>query len=163
MYKYIPVDFGVDSLPLVLRVQFWQGRRPAPWGCFLHIAYQIWKEDTLILLYFTAALSLESLMEGHNLFLNQFVGIHRRSINVCFSSLSGKAGLNLAELYSIHDHRLWSKTTTAEAEFLDESLKSFPPCYSLSPIQLRLEIFILQTHATSYSFNFSSISVHCKG
>ena len=32
----IPVDFGVDSLPLVLRVQFWQGRRPAPWGCFLY-------------------------------------------------------------------------------------------------------------------------------
>ncbi len=35
-YLCIPVDFGVDSLPLVLRVQFWQGRRPAPWGCFLY-------------------------------------------------------------------------------------------------------------------------------
>jgi len=34
----------------------------------------------------------------------------------------------------------------------DKSLKGFPPCYSLSPPQLCLEIIYLQTHATSYSF-----------
>ncbi len=39
--------------------------------------------------------SLESLVEGHNWFLNQFVEIPRRSIIVCFSSLSAKAVLNL--------------------------------------------------------------------
>ncbi len=41
------------------------------------------------------ARSPESLMEGHNWFLNQFFEIHRRSIIVCFLSLSAKAGLNL--------------------------------------------------------------------
>ena len=40
------------------------------------------------------AYSLESLMEGHNWFLNQFVKIPRRSIIVYFSSLLAKAGLN---------------------------------------------------------------------
>jgi len=40
------------------------------------------------------AYSLESLMDGHNWFLNQFVEIPRRSIMVCFLSLSAKAGLN---------------------------------------------------------------------
>ncbi len=36
--------------------------------------------------------SLESFMEGHNWFLSQFVEIPRRSIMVCFLSLSVKAG-----------------------------------------------------------------------
>jgi hypothetical protein len=35
-------------------------------------------------------------------------------------------------------------------EIQTKSLKSFPPCYSKSP--LCLEIFFLQTHATSYIF-----------
>jgi hypothetical protein len=39
--------------------------------------------------------SLESLVEGQNWFLNQFVQIPRRSIIVCFLFLSKKAGLNL--------------------------------------------------------------------
>ncbi len=43
----------------------------------------------------TKAYSLESLMEGHNSFLNQFVEIPRKSIIVCFLSLSAKASLNL--------------------------------------------------------------------
>ncbi len=34
----------------------------------------------------------------------------------------------------------------------DKIHKSFPPCYSQSPLQLCLEIVFLQTHATSYSF-----------
>jgi hypothetical protein len=34
-------------------------------------------------------------MEGHNWFLSHFVEIPRRSIMVCFLSLSAKAGLNL--------------------------------------------------------------------
>jgi hypothetical protein len=34
-------------------------------------------------------------MEGQNKFLNQFVEILRRSIIVCFLSLSAKAGINL--------------------------------------------------------------------
>jgi hypothetical protein len=38
---------------------------------------------------------VESLVERHNWFSNQFVEIPRRSIIVCFSSLSAKAGLNL--------------------------------------------------------------------
>ncbi len=39
--------------------------------------------------------SLESLMEGQNWFFNRFREISRRSILVCFFSLSAKAGLNL--------------------------------------------------------------------
>ncbi len=39
--------------------------------------------------------SFESRIEGHNLFLNQFVEIPRRSIIVCFLSLLVKDGLNL--------------------------------------------------------------------
>jgi len=35
------------------------------------------------------------------------------------------------------------------------SFKSFPPCYSQSPLQLCLRFLFLQTHATFYSF--------CKG
>ncbi len=42
------------------------------------------------------ARSLESLMEGQNWFLNQFDENLRRSIIVCFLSLSAKAGLNLS-------------------------------------------------------------------
>ncbi len=38
---------------------------------------------------------LELLMEWHNLFLKQFVEIPRRSIIVCFLSLSANAGRNL--------------------------------------------------------------------
>jgi hypothetical protein len=38
------------------------------------------------------ALSVESLMEEHHWVLNQFVKISRRSIIVCFLSLSDKAG-----------------------------------------------------------------------
>jgi hypothetical protein len=35
----------------------------------------------------------------------------------------------------------------------DKSLKSFPPCYSQSPLQLfALRFLFLQTHATSYNF-----------
>jgi hypothetical protein len=41
--------------------------------------------------------SLESLVEGHKWFLNQFVEIPRRSIIVCFLSLSAKAGWNLSQ------------------------------------------------------------------
>ncbi len=37
----------------------------------------------------------ESLMEGHNWFLNQFVQITKRSVIVCFLSLLEKAGLSL--------------------------------------------------------------------
>ncbi len=37
------------------------------------------------------SLALESLIEGPNLFLNQFVGISLRSMTVCFLSLSAKA------------------------------------------------------------------------
>ncbi len=44
----------------------------------------------------------------------------------------------------------------------DKSLTSFPPCYSQSPLQLCLEIFFLQTHATSYNF-YNSITVPCEG
>ncbi len=44
----------------------------------------------------------------------------------------------------------------------DKSLKSFPPWSSQSPLQLGLEIYILQTHATSYSF-YNSVTVHFKG
>jgi hypothetical protein len=44
---------------------------------------------------FVLSQSLQSLMEGHNWFLNQFVEIPWRSIIVCFLSLSVKAGLNL--------------------------------------------------------------------
>ncbi len=44
----------------------------------------------------------------------------------------------------------------------DKSLKSFPPCYSQSPLQLCLLFLFLQTHAISYSF-YSSFIVHCKG
>ncbi len=46
-----------------------------------------------------------------------------------------------------------------------QSLQSFPPCYSQSPLQLCLEIsiyFFKQTHATYYSF-YSSVAVHCTG
>ncbi len=46
--------------------------------------------------YFSGARSLENLVEGHNWFLNQFVEIPRRSVIVCFLSLSAKAGLNLS-------------------------------------------------------------------
>jgi hypothetical protein len=53
------------------------------------------KEEEEELLDGTRARSLESLMEGHNWFLSQFVEIPRRSIVVCFLSLSAKAGLNL--------------------------------------------------------------------
>ncbi len=35
---------------------------------------------------------------------------------------------------------------------LDKSLKSFPPCYSQSPLQLCLRFPFLHIHATSYSF-----------
>jgi hypothetical protein len=42
------------------------------------------------------ARSLESLVEGHNWFLNQFVEIPRRSVIVFFFALSAKAGLNLS-------------------------------------------------------------------
>ncbi len=42
----------------------------------------------------TRAHSLESLMEGHNWFLNQLVRISRRSIIVCFVFLLAKVGLN---------------------------------------------------------------------
>jgi hypothetical protein len=38
-----------------------------------------------------------------------------------------------------------------------QSLKSFPPCYSQSPLQLALRFLFLQTHATSYSFYSSSM------
>jgi hypothetical protein len=41
----------------------------------------------------------------------------------------------------------------------DKSLKSIPPCYSQSPLQLCLEIYIF---SNSYSF-YSSVIVHCKG
>jgi hypothetical protein len=34
----------------------------------------------------------------------------------------------------------------------DKSLKSFPPCYSQSPLQLCPEIYIFQAHATSFIF-----------
>jgi hypothetical protein len=34
----------------------------------------------------------------------------------------------------------------------DKSIKSFPPCYSESALQLCVEIFIIQNHATSHSF-----------
>jgi hypothetical protein len=37
--------------------------------------------------------SLESLVEGYNWFLNQFVEIPRRCIVVCFLTLSAKTGL----------------------------------------------------------------------
>ncbi len=47
---------------------------------------------------FFRAHSLESLIEGHNRFLNQFVKISQRSNIVCFFSLSAKAGLNLPPL-----------------------------------------------------------------
>ncbi len=43
----------------------------------------------------------------------------------------------------------------------DKSLKSLPPCYSESPLQLYFEVLFLQTHATSYSF-YSSLTVYCK-
>jgi hypothetical protein len=35
----------------------------------------------------------------------------------------------------------------------DKSLKSFPPCYSKSPLQLCLEFLFLESHATSYRFS----------
>jgi hypothetical protein len=41
---------------------------------------------------------LESLVEGHNWFLNHFVEIPRKSIIVCFLNLLAKAGLNLLPL-----------------------------------------------------------------
>jgi hypothetical protein len=44
----------------------------------------------------------------------------------------------------------------------DKSLKSFPPCYSQSPLQLCLRFIFLQTHETSYSF-YSSFTLHCIG
>ncbi len=34
----------------------------------------------------------------------------------------------------------------------DKSFKSFPPCYSESPLQLCPEIYIFQAHATSFIF-----------
>ncbi len=45
----------------------------------------------------------------------------------------------------------------------DKSRKSFPPCYSQSPLySFALKFLFLQTHATSYSF-YSLATVHCKG
>jgi hypothetical protein len=58
--------------------------------------------------YFAGARSLENLVEGYNWFLNQFVEIPRRSIIVCFLSLSAKAGFKplTFDRSAVHDHRL---------------------------------------------------------
>jgi hypothetical protein len=42
------------------------------------------------------SLEIENLVEGHILFLNKFVKIPRRSVIVCFLSLSAKADLNFS-------------------------------------------------------------------
>jgi hypothetical protein len=54
------------------------------------------------------AYSLEILMEGHNWFLNQFVEIPRRSIMVCFLSLTAKELVQISQHFisAVHDHRL---------------------------------------------------------
>ncbi len=44
----------------------------------------------------------------------------------------------------------------------NKSLKSFPSCYSQSPLHsFALRLLFLQTHSASYSF-YSSVTVHCK-
>jgi hypothetical protein len=46
----------------------------------------------------------------------------------------------------------------------DKSLKSFPPCYSQSPLQLCLEISISSNKLMQpLKYFYSSVSVHCKG
>jgi hypothetical protein len=56
-----------------------------------------WYTPTATIPYHSASIacSRESLMEGHNSFLNQFVEIPRRSIIVFFLSLLAKPGLHL--------------------------------------------------------------------
>jgi hypothetical protein len=56
-----------------------------------------------------------------------------------------------------------------EAEFIDEiqtkSPKSFPPCYSQSPLQLCISIiFFKLTQHLTYFYSITSVlySVHCK-
>ncbi len=44
-----------------------------------------------------------------------------------------------------------------------QSLKSFPPFYSQSPLYLCLEISVFKTHATSYNVFISTDSVKEKG
>jgi hypothetical protein len=57
------------------------------------VSYIFWQK--LVFTLQITARSLESLMEGQNWFLNKYDEIPRRSIIVCFVSLSAKAGLNL--------------------------------------------------------------------
>jgi hypothetical protein len=44
---------------------------------------------------------------------------------------------------------------------LDKSFKSFPPCYSQSPLQLCPEIYIFQAHAISYIFLQTHANLLC--
>ncbi len=63
------------------------------------------------------------------------------------------------------DHQFCHSLAT-EAEFLtqnpDKILKSFPPCYSKSPLQLCLEIFISSNSHNLLEF-LQCVAVHCKG